>query len=82
MQEFVRIDQTKDYTHDKGEASPRGVVHDDWRGKLVQNAACLKLAAPSGQYILYPPAIPSVGECDKESVGLPEDIHWRSVKLA
>ena len=70
-----------DHTHEKGESSPSGVMHDGWCGKLIQHTASLKLAAPSGDYIPDPLAILSIGERDQKSVGLDKNIHWRPTGL-
>jgi hypothetical protein len=82
LQVIVRINETKDYADQKREASSRGVIHDNWFGKLIRDTAGLKLAAPSGQHILYPPAISPVSECDEKSARLSKNIHGCPVKLA
>jgi hypothetical protein len=82
LQEIVRIDEAKDYTHKKREVSSRRIIHDDGFGKLICDTAGLKLAAPSGQHISYPPAISPIGECDRKAARLSKNIHRRPVKLA
>jgi len=57
-------------------------MHDGWCGKLIQQAAGLKLARPSGYYILDPFAFPTVGERNQESLRRSKHIDWRPVKPA
>lgn len=57
-------------------------MHDGRRTELILHAARLKLAAPSGEYIFYPPAFSAIGERDHETVGLSKDIHRCPVELA
>ena len=82
LHEIARINKAKDHTHEGWESSPCRVMHDGWRGKLIWHAASLKLAAPSGQYILYPSAISSISERDQESVWLSKNIHRGMVEPA
>lgn len=48
LHEIVRANDPEDHTHGKRESSPSGVMHDGWCGKLIHQAAGLKLATTSG----------------------------------
>jgi len=48
---------------------------------LIGRAPSLKLASASGNYVLDPPAIPSVGQCNEKPLLRSKNIHWSSVYL-
>ena len=82
LQKIVRVDESEDYAHRNLELPPCWVVDDDGSRTLIRRAASLELATPSGQHILYPPALFSVRQRDQESVGPLKDVHWRPVHFA
>jgi len=79
LQDIVRVNEAEDYTHEKGESSPRSIMHYEGFDKLILHSAGLKLAAPGGEYIFDPPAISAIGDRNQESVRLSKNIHRRSI---
>jgi hypothetical protein len=82
LQEIVGANEAEDHTHEKGESSPRPIMHYEGFDKLISHSAGLKLAALSGEYIFDPPAISAIGERNHESVRLSKNIHRRSIDPA
>ena len=57
-------------------------MHDGWCVELIQRAASLKLARPSGYHVLNPFAFPPVSERNQESPRRSKNIHWCPVDFA
>ena len=81
VHEIVRADEPEDYPHRKRKPSPSGVMDDGRSDKSIKHALSLKLASASGQYVLDPFTILSVGQRDEEPFRRSKNIHWCSVNL-
>src|SRR5919106_5936785 len=75
---------------DRAESNPNRCGHPSaafvpvqpWRRELVSPTSGLELTTTGGEHVLDPIRVRSVGQCDEESVFLPEHVDRRPIRVS